>query len=71
MGENPDCELSSCSPPIQKFGVEKVIVHEKWDTSRRGFLKGYDIALVRLGRSAVLYTVSILWNSDAPDQDGF
>ena len=59
VGEDPDCEGSSCSPPIQRFGVQKVIAHEKWDNSRLGFRNGYDIALVRLTRPATLFTVTI------------
>ena len=58
VGEDPDCERGSCSPPIQKFGVEKVVAHEEWDTSRRGFRKGNDIALVRLDGLITLFTVS-------------
>ena len=40
VGVNPDCEGKSCSPPIQKFGVEKVVVHENWDSGEKGFVKG-------------------------------
>lgn len=59
VGVDPDCdERGSCSPPIQKFGVEKVIVHDEWDSSRRGFRKGNDIALVRLDGLITLFTVS-------------
>ena len=58
VGEDPDCERGSCSPPIQKFGVEKVILHDKWDSSRRGFRKGNDIALVRLDGLITMFTVS-------------
>ena len=58
VGEDPDCERGRCSPPIQKFGVEKVINHENWDASRKGFLKGNDIALVRLDGYITLFLVS-------------
>ena len=58
VGEDPDCEGGSCSPPIQKFGVEKVIAHDDWDSSRKGFRKGNDIALVRLDGLITLFTVS-------------
>ena len=59
VGQNPDCEHGSCSPPIQKFGIEKVIIHESWDSGRNGFLKGNDIALVRVDGLIKLFTVSI------------
>ena len=59
VGEDPDCERGSCSPPIQKFGVEKVILHEEYDSSRRGFYKGHDIALVRLDGIITLFAVSL------------
>ena len=58
VGEDPDCERGRCSPPIQKFGVEKVVTHEKWDSGRSGFLKGNDIALVRLDSAITLFVVS-------------
>ena len=59
IGEDPDCE--TC-PPVQKFGVEKVILHENWDpnTAKKGFKKGFDIALVRLDGSIKLFSVSIV-----------
>ena len=57
VGEDPDCE--TC-PPVQRFGVEKVILHKNWDPSRKGFKKGFDIALVRLDGSIKLFTVSIV-----------
>ena len=59
IGEDPDCE--TC-PPVQKFGVEKVILHENWDpnTAKKGFKKGFDIALVRLDGSITLFSVSII-----------
>ena len=55
---DPDCEDDSCSPPVQRFGIEKVIIHEEWDSGRRGFRKGNDIALVRLDGVIELFIVS-------------
>jgi len=40
-------------PPIQKFGVAKVILHENWNPS--DFRQGFDIALVRIVKSIVLF----------------
>ena len=60
VGEDPDCERGRCSPPIQKFGVDKVIAHEKWDSGKNGFLKGNDIALVRVDKTITLFTVSVI-----------
>ena len=59
IGEDPDCE--TC-PPVQKFGVDKVILHENWDPNiaKKGFKKGFDIALVRLDGSITLFSVSII-----------
>ena len=57
VGVNPDCEGKRCSPPIQKFGVEKVVVHENWDSGEKGFVKGNDIALVRLDGTIILFDV--------------
>ena len=58
VGTDPDCERGRCSPPIQKFGVEKVITHERWNNDKNGFLEGNDIALVRVDKSIRLFTVS-------------
>ena len=55
---DPDCEDDSCSPPVQRFGIEKVIIHEEWDSRRGGFRKGNDIALVRLDGVIELFIVS-------------
>ena len=59
IGEDPDCE--TC-PPVQKFGVDKVILHENWDPNiaKKGFKKGFDIALVRLDGSIKLFSVSLV-----------
>merc|ERR1712226_1512868 len=66
VGEDPDCERGRCSPPIQKFGVEKVINHENWDASRKGFLKGNDIALVRLDGYITLFLDDTLGSAVVP-----
>jgi len=66
VGEDPDCEHGSCSPPIQTFGVERVISHEKWDNGKNGFLKGNDIALVRLDGSIKLFTDDNLGSAVVP-----
>ena len=58
VGVDPDCERDSCSPPVQRFGVEKVNIHQKWDPGRGGFRKGNDIALVRLDGVIDLFIVS-------------
>ena len=60
VGKGPDCEGGSCSPPIQMFGVEKVTVHEQWDYGEKGFLKGSDIAIVRLDGIITLFDVMSL-----------
>ena len=64
VGKGPDCEGSSCSPPIQMFGVEKVTVHEQWDSGEKGFLKGNDIALVRLDGMITLFDVMNLSSNE-------
>ena len=49
--------VNFCQLPIQEIDVEEIIVHEKWH-GRQRVRSGYDIALLRLAKPAVLYLVS-------------
>ena len=58
IGENPDCSTQqSCLPPVQDILVERVKIHKNWNL--RTVRLGFDIALVRLSKPAILSFVSI------------
>ena len=60
IGENPDCSTQhSCLPPVQDILVERVKIHENWNL--RTVRLGFDVALVRLAKPAILSFVSIFF----------
>jgi len=54
--QDPDCERDllsreeTCAPPPQDFGIERIIVHSRYEASSNN--KYNDIGLVRLDRDA-------------------
>ena len=72
VGQEKDCIRNRHSgkcldvglPPIQKHEVAKVILHENWKPSN--FREGFDIALVRIVKSIVLFYVSNLMTCVRP-----
>ena len=60
IGENPDCSTQqSCLPPVQDILVERVKIHKNWNL--RTVRLGFEVALVRLAKPAILSFVSIFF----------
>ena len=56
---DPDCDKLNrigCFPRVQDIGIEDFMVHEDWKPN--DFVRGHDIALVRLKKQIMLATVS-------------
>ena len=60
---DPDCDKlnrAGCFPRVQDIDIGEDLVHEDWDKKDDDrFVKGNDIALVRLKKPIVLATVSL------------
>ncbi|XP_067633043.1 serine protease 7-like [Eurosta solidaginis] len=57
VGENDihsasKCNSQTCLPPYQRFGIERIVVHERYDADRDLFINEHkDIALIRVDSS--------------------